>query len=110
MRVRKSLVGCLPHRSYCEDVPLLAAFEMPHDEEFQQGSAPPEPASEAGPVIRDDCRAARIDEVTQFAECQVKTDASCPHRLTFSAYLYCVHPDREAIIARTLAQQEPPGK
>jgi hypothetical protein len=40
----------------------------------------------------------------------VKTDASCPHRFTFNAYRYCVHPEREAIIARTLAEEGPPGK
>ena len=82
---------------------------MPDDEKFQQGPAPPERASEAGWVIRDDCRAGRIGEVTQFAECQVRTGPSCPHRFAFNAYLYCVHPQREAIIARTLALKEPPG-
>jgi hypothetical protein len=83
---------------------------MPQGEQSDQGPAPPQSASGAGPVIRDDCRAARIGEVAEFAECQVKTDASCPHRLVFNAYLYCVHPQREAIIARTLAREGPPGK
>jgi hypothetical protein len=79
-------------------------------EPLGQGPAPPQPASEPGPLIRDDCRAARIGEVTEFAECQGKTDASCPHRLVFNAYLYCVHPQREAIIARTLAPEGPPAE
>jgi len=68
-----------------------------------------QPASEAGAVIRQDCRAARIGDVTQFAECQAKTDASCPHRFAFRSYLYCVHPQREAIIARTLAREMTSG-
>jgi hypothetical protein len=60
-------------------------------------------ASQAGPEILDDCRAARIEEVTHFAQCLVKTRPSCRHRLTFSTFRYCIHPQREAIIARTLA-------
>ena len=80
------------------------------DEQFDKGRAPPQPGSETGSAICDDCRAARIGEVTEFAECLVKTDASCPHRFAFNAYRYCGHPKREAIIARTLAQEGPPGK
>jgi len=83
---------------------------MPQSEQFDEGPALPRPASETGPVIRKDCRAARIGEVTEFAECLVKTDASCPHRLTFIGYRYCVHPQREAIIARTLALEGSSGK
>jgi hypothetical protein len=83
---------------------------MPADEQFGQQPAPRQPASQAGPAIRNDCRAARIGEVIEFAECQVKTGASCPHRLTFSVHRYCVHPQREAIIARTLADERPLGQ
>jgi len=83
---------------------------MPQGEQSDQGPALPQPASQAGLAIADDCRAARIGEVIDFAECQVKTDASCPHRFAFNSFRYCVHPDREAIIARTLAAERPPGK
>jgi len=64
----------------------------------------------AGPVIRDECQAAPIETVTAFAECLVKTNASCPYRFTFNAFLYCGHPERETTIARTLACEGPPGK
>ena len=83
---------------------------MPHNERFDQGQALPPPAAEAGSAIRPDCQAARIGEVTEFAECLVKTGESCPHRLTFNAFLFCVHPQREGIIARTPAQEGPAGK
>ena len=78
-------------------------------EQSHQGPGQPQPASQPGPAILDDCRAARIADVTDFAECLVKTRPSCPNRLTFSAFRYCVHPQREAIIARTLAAELPPG-
>jgi hypothetical protein len=77
---------------------------MPQSEQSGQAPALPQPASKARAKIRSDCRAARIGEVTEFAECLVNTAASCPHRFAFNAYLYCVHPKRETIIARTLAQ------
>jgi hypothetical protein len=83
---------------------------MLEDQQLDPGPALPQPAPQAGPAILNDCRAARIGEVTDFAECQVKTDASCPHRFAFNAFRYCVHPQREAIIARTLAAEGPPGK
>lgn len=82
---------------------------MPADEQFDQGPAPPQPSSQAGPVILDRCRAARVGDVTDFAECLVKTSPSCPHRLAFNAFRYCVHPQREKIIARTLAAEPPPA-
>ena len=63
-----------------------------------------------GLVLREECRAARIGEVTQFAECQAKPEAFCEYRLSFINYRYCVHPLREAIIARTLAEKGPPGE
>jgi len=75
---------------------------MPADEQFDQVPALPQPASQAGTAILDPCRAARIDDVTDFAECLVNTSASCPHRMVFSAFRYCVHPRRDEIIARTL--------
>jgi hypothetical protein len=74
---------------------------MPPGDQFDQDPALPQPASQAGPAILDDCRAARIAEVTDFAQCLVETRPSCRHRLAFSAFRYCVHPQREAIIART---------
>jgi hypothetical protein len=83
---------------------------MPPDEHSDQEPRRLQSASEAAAVIRNDCRAARIGEVTDFAECLVKTDASCPHRFAFNAFRYCAHPQREAIIARTPAHQGPLGK
>ncbi|MGO8925672.1 MAG: hypothetical protein ACLQU3_02075 [Limisphaerales bacterium] len=83
---------------------------MAPGEQSDQTPTFPQPASPTRLVIRNDCRAARIGEVTEFAECLVKTVAACPHRFTFDSFLYCVHPEREAIIARTLAQQGTPGK
>jgi hypothetical protein len=83
---------------------------MPQNEQSDDTPAPRQAASAAEPAISDDCRAARIEEVTQFAECRMTTSASCPYRMTFNAYLYCVHPQREAIIARTLAEEEARGK
>jgi hypothetical protein len=82
---------------------------MSHGEQSDQSPAPPQPAFQEGPEILDDCRAARIPDVTDFAECLVKTLPSCPNRLTFSAFRYCVHPHREAIITRTLAADLSPG-
>jgi hypothetical protein len=82
---------------------------MPADQHFDQGPALPEPASQAGPAILDRCRAARIDDVTDFAACLVETGTACTHRLAFNAFRYCVHPQREAIIARTLAAEPPPA-
>jgi len=75
------------------------------DEHSDQGPGLPPPASQPGPAILDDCRAARIADVTDFAECLVKTRPSCAHRLALSVFRYCVHPQREAIIARTLATE-----
>jgi hypothetical protein len=80
---------------------------MPADDQLDQGPAPPQPATPAEPAIRHDCRAARIGDVTDFAECLVKTGALCPHRFTFNNYHYCAHPQRETIIARTLATDSP---
>jgi hypothetical protein len=83
---------------------------MLEDQQFDQGPALPQPASQAGPAILDECRAARIEEVTDFAQCLVKARTSCPQRLAFNDFFYCVHPQREAIIARTLAAAGLPGK
>jgi hypothetical protein len=82
---------------------------MSHREQSDQQPALPQPASQAGPEILDDCRAARIPDVTDFAECLVKARPACPNRLTFSVFRYCVHPLREAIIARTLVAELPPA-
>ena len=79
--------------------------EMPADEQFDQGPAPPQPASQAGPAIPDGCRAARISDVIQFAECLVKASESCAHYFAFNTFRYFVHPRREEIIARTLATE-----
>ena len=83
---------------------------MPQDQQFDHDPVLPQPASQAGTAIREGCQAARIGEVTEFAECRVKTEAFCPHRFAFNAYRYCLHPQREGIIARTLAQEGPLGK
>jgi hypothetical protein len=82
---------------------------MSHGEQADRDPALPPPASEAGPAILDDCRAARIGDATDFANCLVTTDEPCPHRLAFNDYRYCVHPHREAIVARTLPAELPPG-
>jgi hypothetical protein len=82
---------------------------MTADEQFDQGPALPQPASRASPAILDRCRASRIENVTDFAECLVDTTAVCEHRLAFNTFRYCVHPLREAIIARTLAAEPPPA-
>jgi len=79
--------------------------KTPHSEESDPERALAESAFEAGQVIRSDCQAAPIAEVSAFAECLVKTGAFCRHRFAFSNYRYCVHPKRQAIIARTLAEQ-----
>jgi hypothetical protein len=83
---------------------------MPADEQFDQGPALPQPASQAGPAITDVCRAARIGDATDFAQCLGNTADSCPHGFVVSSFYYCVHPQREAIIARTLAAERSPGK
>jgi hypothetical protein len=82
---------------------------MPTDEPFDQGTALPQLGSRLEPPILNWCRAARIGDAIDFAECLVKTGASCPHCLVFNTFLYCVHPQREQIIARTLATEPPPG-
>ena len=76
---------------------------MPDGDQFDQGPQLPQPASQAGPGILDNCRAARIADVTDFAQCLVETRPSCPHGFVSGSFHYCVHPHREAIIARTLA-------
>jgi hypothetical protein len=83
---------------------------MPQGEQFDHEPALPQPASQSGSLTRDECRAARIDDVTAFAECLEKTETPCPHRMTFNAYLYCLHPQREVIIARTSAEDGHPEK
>lgn len=80
--------------------------QMPEDGQFGQGSALPRPASHAGPAIRDRCRAARIGEVTEFAQCLVEARGSCEHGFSFGNNNYCAHPQREVIIARTLNEGE----
>jgi hypothetical protein len=88
----------------------IIALVMPADEQFDQGPALPEPASQAGPAILDRCRAARIGDVTDFAQCLVQTRGSCQHGFSSGSFSYCVHPRRETIIARTLATEGPYGK
>ena len=83
---------------------------MPADEQLDQGLALTQPASQAGPAIPDRCRATRVGDLTDLAECLAKTNAFCRYRLAFTAFFYCVHPRREAIIARTLAAEGPPAK
>jgi hypothetical protein len=83
---------------------------MTADEQFDQGPALPQPASPLRQAVLDDCRAARIGDVTEFAECLVTTRASCAHGFAANAFRYCVHPQREEIIARTLAAEPPPAK
>ena len=102
-------MGCSPHRHVCEDLGLLPPSCHRASNLIDQGPVLPQTASQAGPVIHHDCRAARIGEVTHFAECLVKTGVSCPHLFAFNTFYYCVHPQREAIIARTLAREAPPA-
>ena len=80
---------------------------MAADEKLDQGSAPPQPASQAGPAILARCRAARIGDVTEFAQCLVQAQDSCPHGFSSGSYNYCIHPRCEEIIARTLAAEGP---
>jgi hypothetical protein len=82
---------------------------MTAGDQFDQDPALPQPASKAGPAILPDCRAKRIADVTDFANCLVKTGESCPHRFAFNDFRYCVHPQRKTIIARTLAAGLPPA-
>ena len=82
---------------------------MTQGEQSDQGPALPRPASQAGPEILNDCRAARIEDVTAFANCLVEAAESCPHGFVSGTFYYCVHPQRETIIARTLAAHLPPG-
>ena len=82
----------------------IVARLMPQDQQFDHDPVLPQPASQAGSPIRDECRAARIAEATAFVQCLGKTEPLCPNRMTFNAYLYCLHPQREVIIARTLAE------
>jgi hypothetical protein len=84
--------------------------QMSEDEQFRQGSALPRRASHAGPAIRDRCRAARIGDVPDFAECLVKARGPCKHGFSFGNRNYCAHPQRELIIARTLTAEGPPGQ
>ena len=77
---------------------------------FDPDAILPQPAAQAGSVVRSRCRAARIGDIADFAECLVISDDSCQHRLVFNTYRYCVHPQREVIIAQTLAGGLPPGR
>ena len=77
---------------------------------FEPDATVPQPAAQAGPVARSRCRAARIGDIADFAECLVISDDSCQHRLVFNTYRYCVHPQREIIMLRTLTGGLPPGK
>jgi hypothetical protein len=76
---------------------------MPENVQSENEPAPPQPAALAGPVMLNACRAARIGEVTDFAQCLVEAASACPHRFVVSSFYYCVHPQREAIIGRTLS-------
>jgi hypothetical protein len=82
---------------------------MRHGGQSDQDPALPQPASQAAPQIPDDCRAERIGDVADFASCLVETPAPCPHRFSFSDFRYCVHTQREVIIASTLAAELPPN-
>jgi hypothetical protein len=78
------------------------------DNQSDQGPAVPQPASQEGPVIAGDCRAARIGDVADFAQCLMEDRADCPQRFVAHRFYYCVHPQREKIIARTQAVRLPP--
>ena len=82
---------------------------MPSGEQFDQEPALPQPASQAGAAILPGCRAARIGDATDFANCLVEAAESCPNGFVSVSFHYCVHPRREAIIARTQAAELPPG-
>ncbi len=79
------------------------AAVMPAGDQFNQEPGSPQPAFGQELAILDDCRAVRLGEITEFAECLVQTRPSCAHRLVFSRFHYCLHPRREEIIARTLS-------
>jgi hypothetical protein len=109
LRVFEQVESVLPRRGSTTEVVALAtvvAGLLGTHAELESGS----PLLQAGQAIADHCRAARIGEVTEFAQCLVEDCAGCPERFVVSRFLYCVHPRREAIIARTLAAEKPPGK
>ena len=97
--------------------PLACALEtreyitliMSHDEQADEGPEMGLPASQAGPAILPTCRVARIDDITHFANCLVEAAESCPNGFVSGSFHYCVHPQRETIIARTLAAEPRPG-
>jgi hypothetical protein len=50
-----------------------------------------------------DCRAGRIGLIKEFAECWVNPERQCPYAMAFGKGRFCLHPQRELIIARTEA-------
>ena len=82
---------------------------MSEDEPFGQEPAQAQPAPQATPAFPDRCRATRIGEVTEFAQCLVQPWPLCEHGFSFGSTYYCEHPQREAIIARTLAADKTVG-
>jgi hypothetical protein len=90
--------------------PVKVAAIVANDENFDEGPAQPQPASQEGPAFLDRCRAARIGDVTHFAECLVEARESCQYGFSFGNRNYCEHPRREAIIARTLDAEGPSGR
>jgi hypothetical protein len=85
----------------------IVALAMAKHGPFHKRPAAIPPAPQRAPQIPRGCRAARIGDITAFAECLAKRPASCPHRFPFGSSYFCEHPQRDAIIARTQVAQRP---
>ena len=61
----------------------------------------------ASPPFRPECRARRLSGIDGFAECLTPSSDPCQFLFRYGHGLFCTHPQREQIIARTWG--EPPG-
>ena len=55
------------------------------------------------------CRARLIHLGRDASWCLAEPSSRCPYAIPFGATFLCVHPDRELIAARTLAEGGPPA-
>jgi hypothetical protein len=78
---------------------------MSEEQPFNEEPAQRQLACVESPAIPDGCRAARIGLITEFAQCLAEPRPSCACHFVFGACDYCEHPQREAIIARTVAAE-----
>jgi len=54
-----------------------------------------------GEIIRDTCKASRIDNITTFAKCETEDPEACRFTLRFPNARLCVHPLVEKIVERS---------